>query len=93
MQPRYGTRHNTSGQTMTDFTLTITSLVTTKFVDGEDPAPHIVKMKGFRHDLMLMNGDLGVSLFACFLRISMLPTWNYVSTGLPQEYTSTEVEC
>src|SRR6266436_6506328 len=44
-----------SRQTMTDYTLTITSLVTTKFVDGEDPATHIAKMKGYRRDLMLMN--------------------------------------
>ena len=44
-----------SRQTMTDFTLTITSLVTTKYVDGEDVAAHIAKMKGFRCDLMLMN--------------------------------------
>jgi hypothetical protein len=81
-----------SGQTMTDFTLTITSLVTTKFIDGEDPATHIVKMKGYRRDLMLMNRDLDDSLFACFLRISMPPTWNYVFAGLPQLYTSAEVE-
>jgi hypothetical protein len=81
-----------SGQTMTDFTLTITSLVTTKFVDGEDPATHIVKMMGYRCNLMLMNHDLDDSLFACFLRISMPPTWNYVFTGLPQLYTSAEVE-
>ena len=53
-----------SGQTMTDFTLTITSLVTTKYVDGEDVAAHIVKMKGFRRDLMLMNRDLEDGLFA-----------------------------
>ena len=81
-----------SGQTMTDFTLTITSLVTSKFVDGEDPAAHIAKMKGYRRDLMLMNRDLDDSLFACFLRISMPPNWNYVFAGLPQFYTSAEVE-
>jgi gag-polypeptide of LTR copia-type len=85
-------RHLFSGQTMTDFTLTITSLVTTKFIDGEDPATHIAKMKGYRRDLMLMNRDLDDSLFACFLRISMPPTWNYVFAGLPQLYTSAEVE-
>ena len=81
-----------SGQTMMDFTLTITSLVTTKYVDGEDVAVHIAKMKGFHRDLMLMNRDLEDGLFACFLRISMPPTWNYVFAGLPQMYTSTEVE-
>jgi hypothetical protein len=77
---------------MTDYTLTITSLVTTKFVDGEDPAAHIAKMKGFHHDLMLMNRDLNDSLFVCFLCISMPLTWNYVFAGLPQTYTSAEVE-
>ena len=82
-----------SRQTMTDFTLTITSLVTTKYVDGEDVATHIVKMKGFCCDLMLMNKDLEDGLFSCFLRIWMSPTWNYVFTGLPQMYTSAEVEC
>jgi hypothetical protein len=81
-----------SGQTMTDFTLTITSLVTTKYVDGEDVAAHIAKMKGFRRDLMLMDRDLEDGLFACFLRISMPPSWNYVFAGLPQMYTSAEVE-
>lgn len=81
-----------SGQTMTDFTLTITSLVTTKFMDGEDPATHIVKMKGYRCDLMLMNCDLDDSLFTCFLCILMPPTWNYVFAGLPQLYTSAKVE-
>ena len=70
-----------SGQTMTDFTLTITSLVTTKYVDGEDVAAHIAKMKGFRRDLMLMDRDLEDGLFACFLRISMPPSWNYVLGG------------
>jgi hypothetical protein len=77
---------------MMDYILTITSLVTMKFMDGEDPAAHIVNMKGFCRDLMLMNQDLNDSLFMCFLRISMPPTWNYVFTGLPQAYTSAEVE-
>jgi gag-polypeptide of LTR copia-type len=81
-----------SGQTMTDFTLTITSLVTTKYIDGEDVAAHIAKMRGFRRDLMLMDRDLEDRLFACFLHISMPPTWNYVFAGLPQMYTSAEVE-
>lgn len=81
-----------SGQTMTDFTLTITSLVTTKYIDGEDISAHIAKMKGFHRDLMLMNRDIDDGLFGCFLRISMPPTWNYVFAGLPQSYTSAEVE-
>jgi len=86
-------QHLFSGQTMTDFTLTITSLVTMKFVDGKDPTIHIGKMKGYTHDLMLMNRDPEDSLFACFLCIFIPPTWNYVFAGLPQLYTSAEVEC
>jgi hypothetical protein len=77
---------------MTDFTLMITSLMTTKYIDGKDIATHIAKMKGFCHDLMLMSCDIDDSLFTCFLHISMPPTWNYVFTGLPQSYTSAEVE-
>src|SRR6202790_3374231 len=50
-------------------------------------------MKGFHCDLMLMDRDLENGLFACFLRISMPPSWNYVFAGLPQMYTSAEVEC
>jgi len=63
-----------------------------KFVDGEDPATHIAKMKGYRHDLMLMNCDLDDSLFTCFLRILMPLTWNYIFARLPQLYTSAKVE-
>jgi hypothetical protein len=85
-------RHLFSGQTMTDFTLTITSLVTTKYIDGDDVAAHIAKMKGFHCDLMLMDRDLEDGLFACFLRILMPPTWSYIFAGLPQMYTSAEVE-
>lgn len=88
----YEARQLFSGQTMTDFTLTITSLVTTKYVDGEDIAAHIAKMEGFCRNLMLMSRDIDDSLFACFIRISMPPTWNYVFAGLPQSYTSAEVE-
>ena len=32
------------------FTLTITSQVTTEFVDGEDPTTHIAKMKGHANE-------------------------------------------
>ena len=39
-------KHLFSGQTMTDFTLTITSLITLKYVNGEDPTAHIMKMQG-----------------------------------------------
>ena len=81
-----------SGQTLTDFTLTITVLVTTKYVDGEDVTTHLAKMKGLHRDLTLMGRDVDNGLFACFLRISMPPTWNYVFAGLPNNYTSAEVE-
>jgi hypothetical protein len=82
-----------SGQTMTDYTLTITSLVTTKNVNGEDPTAHIMKMKTFQHDLQLMSHDINNGLFACFLHISMPPTWNYMFSSLPNSYSSAEVEC
>ena len=81
-----------SGQTLMDFTLTITALVTTKYVDCEDVTTHLAKMKGLRRDLTLMGCDVDDGLFACFLRISMPPTWNYVFAGLPNNYTSAEVE-
>lgn len=81
-----------SGQTITDFTLTITSLVTTKYVNGEDIPAHLAKIKGYRHDLTLMGRDIDDGLFACFMRISMPRTWNYVFAGLPNDYTSAEVE-
>ena len=44
-----------SGQTITDFTLTITSLVTTKYVDGKDIPAHLAKIKGYHHDLTFMG--------------------------------------
>ena len=81
-----------SGQTITDFTLTITSLVTTKYVNGEDIPAHLAKIKGYRRDLTLMGRDIDDGLFACFMRILMPPTWNYVFAGLPNNYTSAEVE-
>ena len=81
-----------SGQTLTDFTLTITALVTTKYVDGEDVTTHLVKMKGLRRDLTLMGHNIDDGPFVCFLRISMPPTWNYVFAGLPNNYMSAEVE-
>ena len=84
--------HLFAGQTVTDFTLTITSLITTKYVDGEDIPAHIAKMKGFRCNLTLMGKDLNDGLLGCFLRISMPPTWNYVFASLPNDYTSAEVE-
>ena len=59
--------HLFSGQTMTNFTLMITSLVMMKYVDGKDPSAHIAKMKGFHHDLMLMNWSINDELFTCFL--------------------------
>lgn len=73
-------------------TATITALVTTRYIDGEDVNAHIAKMKGYRHYLSLMQRDIDDELFACFLRISMPPTWNCVFATLPDHYSSTEVE-
>ena len=47
-----------SRQTLTDFTLTIMALVTTKYVDGEDITTHLAKMKGLCRDLTLMGRDI-----------------------------------
>jgi len=81
-----------SGTTATDWTLVITALVTTRYTDGEDISAHLAKMNGYRRDLLLMRRDIADDLFACFLRISMPQTWNYVFAALPDHYTSTEVE-
>ena len=81
-----------SGQTLTDFTLMTTALVTTKYVDSEDITAHLAKMKGLCCDLTLMGHDVDNGLFACFLRISMPPAWNYVFASLPNNYMSAEVE-
>ena len=51
-------KHLFSGQTLTDFTLTITALVTTKYVDGEDVTTHLAKMKGLRCNLTQMGRDV-----------------------------------
>ncbi|TFY63604.1 hypothetical protein EVJ58_g3163 [Rhodofomes roseus] len=81
-----------AGQSSTDWTMTITNLVTTRYADGQDLLAHIAKMKGFRRDLILMNRDIDDELYACFLRISMPTSWNYVFAGLPDRYSSQEVE-
>jgi hypothetical protein len=81
-----------SGQTITDWTMTITALVTTRYVEGEDLLAHVAKMKALRRDLILMDRNIEDDMFACYLRISMPPTWNYVFAGLPAKYTSAEVE-
>ena len=81
-----------SGTIATDWTLTVTAIVTTCYTDGEDVSVHIAKMKGYRCDLILMQQDLVDELFACFLCISMPATWNYVFAALPNHYNTTEVE-
>ena len=78
--------------TATDWTLTITALVTTHYTDGEDINAHITKMQGHHRDLVMMQCDIDDELFACYLRISMPSTWNYVFAALPDHYTSAEVE-
>jgi len=85
-------RHLFSGQTLTDWMLTISSMVTTKFIDGEDISMHIAKMKSYHRDLIMMNRNIDDDLFACFVRISMPASWNYVFARLPDKYTSSEVE-
>jgi hypothetical protein len=40
-----------------------------------------------------MSRNIDDGLFACLLRISMPPSWNYVFSGLPDNYSSVEVEC
>jgi transposase InsO family protein len=87
------TRRIFAGQTMADYTLTISSLINTKYGGGEDDViEHLTKMKRFRRDLILMNRDIDDAVFACFLRLSMPPDWNYVFAGLVDPYTSKEVE-
>ena len=78
--------------TPTDWTLTITALVTTCYTDGKDINAHIKKMQSHRRDLIMMQHDIDNELFACYLCISMLSTWNYVFAALPDHYTSAEVE-
>ncbi|KIM64463.1 hypothetical protein SCLCIDRAFT_8511 [Scleroderma citrinum Foug A] len=63
-----------------------------RHTDGEDINAHITKMQGHRHDLVMMQRDIDNELFACYLRISMPSTWNYVFTALPDHYTSAKVE-
>ena len=81
-----------SGTTAMDWTLTVTTIITTHYTDGEDVSAHITKMKGYRRNLILMQQDLADELFACFLCISMPSTWNYVFAALPDHYNMTEVE-
>ena len=75
------------GSTVTDWTLTIMALVTTHYNDGEDATAHITKMKTYCCDLLFMQRDIDDELFACFLHISMLSSWNYVFAALLEHYT------
>jgi hypothetical protein len=79
-------------QTITDYTMTITNLVTTKYQEDEDIMEHIAKFRGWKRDLQMMARDIPDDLFACFLQISMPLSWNYVFTGLPTRYTAEEIE-
>jgi hypothetical protein len=85
-------RHLFAGQTLMDWTLIITGMVTTRYNNGDDLPAHIAWMKAYHCDLILMQCDIDDQIFACFLRISMPSTWNYVFAGLPNYYTSAEVE-
>ncbi len=65
-------KHLFAGQTMADYTLTISNLINTKYGGGdEDVIEHITKMKRFHQDLILMGRDIDDQIFACFLRLSM----------------------
>src|ERR1700722_3478961 len=75
---------------MADYTLTISNLINTKYVDtDQDVAEHVAKLKQYRRDLILMNRNLPDEVFACFLRLSMPSEWNY---GLSDPYMSKKVE-
>ena len=87
-----GAKYLFSGQTIMDFMLTITLLITMKYVDGKYIPTHLAKMRGFQHKLTLMGKDLNDELFGCFLRISMPSTWNYIFASLPNNYMSAKVE-
>src|ERR1700722_6916778 len=77
-------------QTMADYTLTISNLINTKYVDtDQDVTEHVAKLKRYRRDLILMNRNLPDEVFACFLRLSMPSEWNY---GLSDPYMSKKVE-
>ncbi|KAG2073033.1 hypothetical protein BDR04DRAFT_961388, partial [Suillus decipiens] len=84
--------HLFAGQTLTDWTLLITSLISTKYQEGEDVTVHIAKMRSYCRDLILMRRDIDDTLFAAFVCISMPQSWNYVFAGLPACYTLMEVE-
>jgi hypothetical protein len=86
-------RHLFAGQTLTDWTLIITGMVTMKFNDGDSLPAYMACMKAYHHDLILMQHDINNQIFACFLQILMPPTWNYIFAGLHNYYTSAEVEC
>ena len=80
------------GSTATDWTLTITALMTTCYNDGKDVATHVTKMKTYHCDLLFIQRNIDNELFTCFLYISMPSSWNYVFAALLDHYTSTEVE-
>jgi hypothetical protein len=82
-----------AGETMADYTLTFSNLINMKFSgDDNDVIEHILRMKGFRRDLILMGRDIPDEVFACCLRLSMPQEWNYVFAGLLDPYTSKQVE-
>jgi hypothetical protein len=85
-------KHLFAGQTLMDWTLIITGMVTIRYNDGDDLLAHIVHMKAYHHNLILMQCNINDQIFTCFLRISMLSIWNYVFAGLSDYYTSAKVE-
>src|SRR5436190_7648381 len=82
------TKNLYAGQSIADYTLTMSNLINTKYSDDQDVLEHITKLKRYHRDLILMNRDVPDDVFACFFRISMPPEWNYVFAGLIDPYKS-----
>lgn len=80
------------GQSIMDFTLTMYKLMHTAYSNSEDVATHIAKMREFKRNLTLIGRPIPDDIFAAFLRLSMPSEWNFVFAGLPDAYTSIEVE-
>jgi hypothetical protein len=82
-----------TGQTTTNYTLTISLLINTKYGEGDETVlEHIMKMKQYKRDLIMMNRKLDDDIFTCLLHLSMPQDWNYVFAGLVDLYTSADVE-
>ncbi|KAJ3490873.1 hypothetical protein NLI96_g1117 [Meripilus lineatus] len=88
----YETRRICAGQSAMDFTLTISQLMTMTYLPEDDVGKHIAKMRQLNHALTLMGRHIPDDIFAVFLRLSMPTSWRYIFGGLPETYTSAEIE-